>query len=89
MFKINAVANSSHFCLSLIIFFVSIEIRSDKNERAGDGLGVFGSLLHHQLQFPGLLKAAIRQDCLSHIYELMNLPVPFVIPSPGSAETEP
>lgn len=82
MFKINAVANSSRFCLSLIIFFfVSTEMRADKN-RAGDGLAVPGSLLHHQL-LHRLLKAAIRQDCLSHIYELMNPPVPFVIPSPG------
>lgn len=84
MFKINAVANSSRFCLSLIIFFffVSTEMRADKN-RAGDGLAVSGSLLQHQL-LHRLLKAAIRQDCLSHIYELMNPPVPFVIPSPGS-----
>lgn len=89
MFKINAVANSSRFCLSMIIFFVSAEMRSDKNARAADGLGVFGSLLHHQLQFHRLLKAAIRQGCLSHIYELVNLPVPFVIPSPGSAGAEP
>lgn len=67
-----------------IYIFVSIKISSDKMNAPVMAFTVCWrkSILHYQFQQHSVLKGAIRQDCLSHIYERMNLSLSLLLSLP-------